>query len=83
MSTTDLTPADEAAWREYVAASQGTGRANPAYVPADVELLAKLLAQAKDAHTAWEAEHGADEDWPRWYAEYLLGHRDERGELRP
>lgn len=49
---------------------------NLRYLPLSVPTLAALLRAAKDAHTAYEAEHGPDEDWPTWYAEYILGVRD-------
>lgn len=62
------------AFRELarVSAKRGT-RANPAYLPADVDLLERLIVQAKAAHTAFEAEHGPHENWPRFYAEHILG----------
>lgn len=34
--------------------------------------FAKLLADAKDAHTRWEAVNGPDPDWPAWYGRYML-----------
>lgn len=41
-----------------------------------VEDLAHILRAAKDAHSIYEAAVGTpDPDWPRWYAEYLLGVR--------
>lgn len=46
-----------------------------AIVAEDVELLAALLDRAKIAHTVFEQENGTDNDWPKWYAEYLLGVR--------
>jgi hypothetical protein len=37
------------------------------------ERLAELLVEAKEAHSRYEAETGEyDEDWPRWYARYIL-----------
>jgi hypothetical protein len=37
------------------------------------ERLAELLVEAKEAHSRYEAETGVyDEDWPRWYARYIL-----------
>jgi len=45
------------------------------------EELAQLLRDAKDAHVEHERETGeADEDWPTWYAGYLLDRLRERGE---
>lgn len=61
-----------ARFRSEALATRGT-RANPAYLAADVDLLERLLIQAKEAHTAYEAEHGPHEDWPRFYAENILG----------
>lgn len=40
---------------------------------ANVAKLAALLDEAKSAHARYEEEHGSDPDWPRWYANYLLG----------
>jgi hypothetical protein len=38
-----------------------------------VERLADLLREAERAHGAYEKEIGRrDEDWPTWYAEYVL-----------
>lgn len=37
------------------------------------EELAQLLREAKAAHAEYERETGEpDEDWPAWYARYLL-----------
>lgn len=37
------------------------------------EQLASLLKQAADAHHAFEIASGKpDEDWPGWYAEWML-----------
>jgi hypothetical protein len=42
----------------------------------DVADLADLLVEAKKEHTAYEAGTGTlDEDWPRFYAEFMLGLR--------
>jgi len=41
------------------------------------ELLAKLLKEAEKAHGEYESgELGGkrDENWPEWYAEYILKH---------
>jgi hypothetical protein len=36
--------------------------------------LADLLREAERAHGAYERELGQrDEDWPEWYASYILG----------
>ena len=38
------------------------------------EELARLLREAEQAHAAYERELGhRDEDWPGWYADYVLG----------
>jgi hypothetical protein len=38
-----------------------------------VEELAKLLHEAELAHGEYEKTLGhGDEDWPHWYAEYIL-----------
>jgi hypothetical protein len=38
-----------------------------------VEELAELLRQAERAHGEYEGELGQrDEDWPSWYARYIL-----------
>lgn len=38
-----------------------------------VERLADLLRETERAHGAYEKELGeADDDWPTWYARYLL-----------
>lgn len=37
------------------------------------EELAELLREAERAHGEYERELGArDEDWPTWYARYIL-----------
>ena len=41
--------------------------------------LAQLLRDAEQAHGAYEQELGRrDEDWPAWYASYLLERLRER-----
>jgi hypothetical protein len=43
--------------------------------------LAGLLREAEAAHGAYEKEElgGArDEDWPQWYAEFIVNALDER-----
>ncbi len=41
--------------------------------------LAALLREAESAHGAYERELGArDEDWPGWYAGYILDRLAER-----
>lgn len=48
------------------------------------ERLAELLVEAKDAHGRYEAETGQyDEDWPRWYARYILDRLAEGSEPPP
>jgi hypothetical protein len=38
------------------------------------ERLAELLRKAEHAHGEYERGLGhRDEDWPRWYADYVLG----------
>jgi hypothetical protein len=38
------------------------------------EVLARLLREAEQAHGAYERQLGhPDEDWPLWYARYMLG----------
>jgi hypothetical protein len=45
--------------------------------PAD---LAALLKEAERAHADYERELGSrDEDWPTWYAGYILDRLRERG----
>lgn len=39
----------------------------------DVEYLATQLKYAEHAHAEHELAHGKDENWPKWYAEFLLG----------
>jgi len=37
------------------------------------EDLAKLLKEAEEAHALYEEKLGKrDENWPEWYAEYIL-----------
>lgn len=37
------------------------------------QLLADLLREAKKAHSVYEEQLGyPDENWPVWYAEYIL-----------
>lgn len=44
-----------------------------------VEELADLLREAERAHAAYERELGQrDEDWPSWYARYILERLGER-----
>ena len=40
----------------------------------DPQKLSELIASAKPAHLVYEAEvlKGTDEDWPSWYADYLM-----------
>ena len=43
------------------------------------EQLADLLRQAQAAHSEYERELGErDEDWPDWYAGYILDRLQER-----
>ena len=43
------------------------------------EDLAVLLQAAERAHGEYERDLGArDEDWPSWYAGYILGRLNER-----
>ncbi|MDQ3067803.1 MAG: hypothetical protein M3R12_11755 [Actinomycetota bacterium] len=42
------------------------------------ERLAELLRDAEAAHGTYEQELGMrDEDWPTWYASYILGKVEE------
>jgi hypothetical protein len=44
-----------------------------------VEELAELLREAERAHGEYERELGErDEDWPSWYARYILERLSER-----
>ncbi len=44
------------------------------------EELAELLRDAQRAHGEYERELGErDEDWPSWYAQYMLDRLRERG----
>ena len=41
--------------------------------PLNRDELARLLREAQEAHSAFEKETGErDEDWPGWYADYIL-----------
>ena len=41
--------------------------------------LARLLREAADAHAAYERELGRrDEDWPTWYAGWILEQLERR-----
>lgn len=43
------------------------------------ERLAELLREAERAHAAYERELGErDEDWPGWYARYIVERLEER-----
>jgi hypothetical protein len=43
------------------------------------EHLASLLREAERAHAAYERELGSrDEDWPTWYAGYILDQLNKR-----
>lgn len=43
------------------------------------EELARLLREAEQAHAAYERELGSrHEDWPTWYAEWILDRLRER-----
>ena len=45
------------------------------------EELARLLREAEQAHGAYEKELGTrDEDWPSWYATWILERLRERRE---
>ena len=40
------------------------------------EQLAKLLREAEEAHGAYETQLGhSDENWPDWYAAFILARR--------
>jgi hypothetical protein len=41
--------------------------------------LAQLLREAESAHGEYERELGRrDDDWPAWYADYILRRLEER-----
>jgi hypothetical protein len=43
------------------------------------EELAHLLREAESAHGEYERELGRrDDDWPAWYADYILRRLEER-----
>lgn len=45
-----------------------------------VEELASLLREAEAAHAEYETRLGhRDDDWPRWYAAYILEHLEKGG----
>jgi hypothetical protein len=45
------------------------------------EELAELLREAQEAHKEFERETGErDEDWPAWYAGWMLERLRERGQ---
>jgi hypothetical protein len=45
------------------------------------EDLARLLREAEHAHADYERRLGKrDEDWPTWYAEFILGQLRARSE---
>ncbi len=45
------------------------------------EELAELLREAEQAHGRYERELGRrDEEWPAWYADYILNALEERAE---
>jgi hypothetical protein len=42
------------------------------------ERLAELLREAEAAHAEYEQSLGRpDDDWPAWYAHYIVGQLDE------
>jgi len=44
-----------------------------------LEKLAELLRDAERAHAEYERELGSrDEEWPEWYARYILEQLEER-----
>lgn len=82
MATRYTQEMDMEAWERYVGDTKALGPApkgNTHYLPVNVATLAALLEDAKNAHTIYAP---ADENWPRWYAEWILGLRDEKGKLR-
>lgn len=45
------------------------------------EELAQLLKEAESAHAVYERDLGErDEDWPAWYAGYILDRLSERSD---
>jgi hypothetical protein len=50
-----------------------------AQVETTSEELAQLLREAEHAHGEYERELGRrDDDWPAWYADYILRQLEER-----
>jgi hypothetical protein len=48
------------------------------------ELLARLLREAEEAHGKYETQLGhRDDDWPTWYAAYIVSKLQERQEHEP
>lgn len=48
------------------------------------ELLARLLREAEEAHGKYETQLGhRDDDWPAWYAVYIVGKLQERQKPEP
>jgi hypothetical protein len=48
--------------------------------PTDIATLAALLRETGTAHHhAFAASDGDDPEWPRWYAEHLVGPLQSRG----
>ena len=46
--------------------------------------LARLLREAQDAHSEYEKELGRrDQDWPSWYADFILARLGEGKESEP
>lgn len=42
--------------------------------PLTAKQLARLLREAEQAHAAYETSLGhRDDDWPDWYARYIIG----------
>lgn len=72
----EIPPAEwEVVAAQYPEAPEPVAEGSGTYVMVvSVEELADALREAKDAHTAFEQAFGEpDNDWPTWYAQYLLG----------
>jgi hypothetical protein len=59
--------------RENAATAETAGKERFMQVELTRERLAALLREAEQAHGEYERELGRrDEDWPAWYADYIL-----------
>jgi hypothetical protein len=59
--------------RQNAATSENAGKETAMQVELTRERLAALLREAEQAHGEYERGLGhRDEDWPGWYADYIL-----------